>query len=54
MCRRPLTLRKTVEVRSAQSHRPTRTDTKPYCERCASDVARTQQWAGMMSARYES
>ncbi|GAA2509552.1 hypothetical protein GCM10010406_52510 [Streptomyces thermolineatus] len=54
MCCRPLTLRKTVEVRSAQSLHPTRTDMKPYCESCADDMARAQEWADMMRARYES
>ncbi|MFJ3498848.1 hypothetical protein ACIPPJ_35485 [Streptomyces sp. NPDC086091] len=54
MCCRRLTLRKTVEVRSAQSHHPTRTDTKPYCESCATDMARAQEWADMMRARYEN
>ncbi|MEU6672162.1 hypothetical protein [Streptomyces sp. NPDC046727] len=54
MCRRPLTLRKTTEVRSAQPPHPTRTEMKPYCESCASDMARAQAWVAMMRARYES
>ncbi|WP_199829795.1 hypothetical protein [Streptomyces sp. MMG1121] len=36
LCRRPLTLRTTVEVRSNTPY-PTRTDTVPYCAYCAND-----------------
>ncbi|MFD8939236.1 hypothetical protein ACFV0R_28970 [Streptomyces sp. NPDC059578] len=51
---RPLTLRITATVRSAQSDYPTRIDTVPHCDHCADDVARAQKWAGLMLARYES
>ncbi|WP_055716026.1 hypothetical protein [Streptomyces torulosus] len=53
LCRRPLTLRTTVEVRSNQPHR-TRTDRVPHCNSCASDMARAPEWAEMMRALYES
>ncbi|OII61422.1 hypothetical protein BJP40_05455 [Streptomyces sp. CC53] len=51
LCRRPLTLRPTVEVRSNTPY-PTRTDTVPYCAYCAHDMPRAQQWADLMPARY--
>ncbi|MEK8141711.1 hypothetical protein NKH18_01050 [Streptomyces sp. M10(2022)] len=54
LCRRPLALRKTAEVRSHQSLRPTRTSTAPYCDDCASDMTRCQEWVGLMPARYET
>ncbi|MDX2997246.1 hypothetical protein [Streptomyces scabiei] len=51
LCRRPLTLRTAVEVRSNTPY-PTRTDTVPYCAYCANDMPRAQQWADLMDARY--
>ncbi|MFE0886951.1 hypothetical protein [Streptomyces rochei] len=52
LCRRPLTLRTTVEVRSNTPY-PTRTDTVPHCRHCANDMFRSQQWNDLMRARYE-
>ncbi|POX39192.1 hypothetical protein C3488_39485 [Streptomyces sp. Ru72] len=52
--RRPLTLRKTVEVRSHQSLHPTRISTVPHCNDCASDMSRAQEWADLMRVRYVS
>ncbi|MFF3967943.1 hypothetical protein ACFYZI_41120 [Streptomyces griseorubiginosus] len=51
LCGRPLTLRPTVVVHSNVPY-PTRTDTRPYCTSCASDMTRTQKWADLMNARY--
>jgi hypothetical protein len=53
LCRRLLTLRTTVEVRSNRP-RPTRNDRVPHCISCASDMTRAQEWAEMMRALYES
>ncbi|MDJ0386229.1 hypothetical protein [Streptomyces sp. G-G2] len=53
LCRRPLTLRPTADVRSNTPH-PTRTDRVPHCTSCAGDMTRAQQWADMMRALYES
>ncbi|MEV2248207.1 hypothetical protein [Streptomyces sp. NPDC049970] len=53
LCRRPLTLRTTVEVRSNTPYR-SRTDMVPHCENCAGDMTRAQEWADLMRARYES
>lgn len=52
-CRRPLTLRTTVEVHSNTPY-PSRTDMVPHCENCTSDMTRAQEWADLMRARYES
>ncbi|MGW0538093.1 hypothetical protein [Streptomyces sp. NPDC003032] len=53
LCRHPLTLRPTVEVRSNVPY-PTRTDTVPHCESCANDMPRAQKWADLMHALYDS
>ncbi|MFE4279743.1 hypothetical protein ACFRSX_34565 [Streptomyces goshikiensis] len=53
LCRRPLTLRTAVEVRS-NTPSPSRTDMVPHCESCAGDMLRAQEWADLMRARYES
>ncbi|WP_138909249.1 hypothetical protein [Streptomyces chryseus] len=52
LCRRRLTLRTTVEVRSNTAY-PSRTDMVPHCESCAGDMPRAQQWADLMHARYD-
>ncbi|WP_329028088.1 hypothetical protein [Streptomyces sp. NBC_00690] len=51
LCRRPLTLRPTVVVRSNTPY-PTRTDYLPHCTTCANDMTRAQQWNDLMNARY--
>ncbi|MFG3142479.1 hypothetical protein ACGFZA_40510 [Streptomyces sp. NPDC048211] len=51
LCRRPLTLRTVVEVRSNTPY-PSRTDMVPHCEGCAGDMTRAQEWADLMHARY--
>jgi hypothetical protein len=53
LCRRPLTLRPTVTVRSNVPY-PTRTDYLPHCTSCANDPANTQKWNDLMNARYGS
>ena len=53
LCRRPLTLRTTVIVRSNTPH-PTRIDTMPHCAYCANDMSIAQQWNDLMNARYGS
>ncbi|MFI0191758.1 hypothetical protein ACH4PW_29950 [Streptomyces sp. NPDC017082] len=53
LCRRILTLRPTVEVRSNTPY-PTRIDTVPHCAYCANDMFRAQRWNDLMRARYES
>ncbi|MFG2856728.1 hypothetical protein ACGFZ9_39750 [Streptomyces mirabilis] len=50
LCRRPLTLRTTVTVRSNVPY-PTRTDYLPHCASCANDPANTQKWNDLMNAR---
>ncbi|RSS85724.1 hypothetical protein EF919_37765 [Streptomyces sp. WAC02707] len=52
LCGQPLTLVPNV-VRSNVRY-PTRTDTVPHCRYCATDMFRSQQWADLMRARYES
>lgn len=54
LCDRRLTRRVTATVRSAQSDYPTRIDSVPHCDHCASDMLRAQEWADLMRARYES
>ncbi|MFJ8828057.1 hypothetical protein ACIREE_40850 [Streptomyces sp. NPDC102467] len=49
LCRRPLMLRTTVNVRS-NTPCPTRIERVPHCDSCASK----QEWADMMRALYES
>ena len=49
LCRRPLTLRTTADVRSNTPY-PTRIDRVPHCMHCASK----QAWADVMRALYES
>ncbi|WP_217144784.1 hypothetical protein [Streptomyces sp. AC627_RSS907] len=51
LCRRPLTLRTTVEVRSNTPY-PTRTDTVPHCRYCANDLPNVQRWNDLMNDRY--
>lgn len=53
LCRRPLTLRTTVEIRSNTPH-PSRTDMVPHCESCANDMPRAQEWNDLMHARHDS
>ncbi|MFC7963262.1 hypothetical protein [Streptomyces cinereoruber] len=54
LCGRPLTLRPTAIVCSSNEPSPTRTDMVPHCRYCANDMFRSQQWADLMRARYES
>ncbi|MGW9398681.1 hypothetical protein [Streptomyces sp. NPDC055642] len=51
LCRRPLTLRTTVEVRSNVPY-PTRTDYLPHCTVCANDLPNVQRWNDLMNDRY--
>ncbi|MGW7673717.1 hypothetical protein ACWGJX_42570 [Streptomyces sp. NPDC054775] len=53
LCRRPLTLRTSVEVRSNTPYL-TRTGTVPHCTYCAGDMTRAQEWADLMRACYGS
>ncbi|MFJ2709048.1 hypothetical protein ACIO3R_38490 [Streptomyces sp. NPDC087428] len=53
LCCRPLTLPTTTVVHSNVPY-PTRIDMVPHCTSCAGDMARAQEWADLMRARYES
>ncbi|MEU3953591.1 hypothetical protein AB0F45_14925 [Streptomyces achromogenes] len=52
LCRRPLTLRPTVVVRSNVPD-PTRTDYLPHCTSCA-NAPNAQKWNDLMNERYGS
>ncbi|WP_331720137.1 hypothetical protein OG762_51835 (plasmid) [Streptomyces sp. NBC_01136] len=51
LCRRPLTRRPKVVVRSAGVPHPTRIDYLPHCTRCTNDPVIKQKWNDLMNDR---
>ncbi|MER7692668.1 hypothetical protein [Streptomyces sp. NPDC097610] len=49
LCRRPLTRRPKVVVRSAGVPHPTRIDYLPHCTRCTNDPVIEQKWNDLMN-----